>query len=194
MARSLTDWLWWTNWLLKLYFATLLWWVARPLQVPKYLFVCFIGITLSYWNILWVSPCHIETANNWKSPCLRAKWKWLLFRWSVFPTSIKLNSEVLWVSPDIITKPILIVHFTIDQSNILWLTDWLMVNQMIEWLTDWLTERWILWLNNNWMNHCVIVRLTDSLTGLLVDGLTFGLTNQLTNWCALFDWLNDWHV
>ena len=39
------------------------------------------------------------------------------------------------------------------------------------------------------MNHCVIVRLTDSLTGLLllVDRLTFGLTNQLTNWCALFD-------
>ena len=112
------------------------------------------------------------------------------------------STPVLWVSPDIITKPILIVHFTIDQSNILWLTDWLMVNQMIEWLTDWLrgkfydwiTTEWItVWLSD-WLTHCVIVRLTDSLTGLLVDGLTFGLTNQLTNWCALFDWLNEWHV
>lgn len=178
MARSLTDWLWWTNWLLKLYFATLLWWVARPLQVPKYLFVCFIGITLSYWNILWVSPCHIETANNWKTPSLRAKWKWLLFRWNVFPTSIKLNSEVLWVTPDIITKPIFIVHFTIDQSNIPWLTDWLMVNQMIEWLTDWLRGEFYDWITTEW----ITVWLSDRLTHLL------------DCYCWLTDWLLDWLI
>ena len=85
---------------------------------------------------------------------------------------------------------------------------------LTDWLTHWLTSLHADWLTGRmtdmWTWH--VDRLTDLVTGMLMDWLTYSLTvwladwltDLLTNWLtywltvqladSLTDWLADWHT
>ena len=90
-----------------------------------------------------------------------------------------------------------------------WLTHW-RTSLHADWLTGRMTDMWTWHVDRltdlltgmlmDWLTYSVTVWLADWLTDLLTNWLTYWLINYLTYWLTvqladwLTDWLADWHT